>query len=75
MIRPCPPYGRHEASFRMPLAADDRDTVVDLHTIFTRSFDQGSFATKISYQRDPPIVLTDEKRRRLDEWLKQQKLR
>lgn len=61
--------------FRMPLAADDRDTVVDLHTIFTRSFDQGSFATKICYQRDPPISLTDEKRRWLDEWLKQQKLR
>ncbi|HLJ94124.1 MAG TPA: DUF4058 family protein [Gemmataceae bacterium] len=61
--------------FRLPLAADDRDTVVDLHTIFTRSFDQGNFAAKIGYQRDPPISLTEEKRRWLDEWLKQQKLR
>jgi hypothetical protein len=61
--------------FRLPLAADDRDTVVDLHTIFTRSFDQGNFAAKISYQRDPAITLTEEKLRWLDEWLKQQKLR
>ena len=61
--------------FRLPLASDDRDTVIDLYTIFTRSFDQGSFAAKINYQRDPPMPLTDEKRRWLDEWLKQHKLR
>ena len=61
--------------FRLPLAADDRDTVVDLHTIFTRSFDQGNFAAKINYRGDPRITMTDEKRRWLDEWLKQQKLR
>src|SRR5262249_20894227 len=61
--------------FRLPLAGDDRDTVVDLYTIFTRSFDHGSFAAKINYQRDPSIPLSDEKRRWLDELLKQQKLR
>src|SRR6266851_1049713 len=37
--------------FRLPLASDDRDTVVDLHTTFTRSYDQGGFANKIDYQR------------------------
>src|SRR5580704_8113775 len=58
--------------FRLPLASYDRDTVVDLYTIFTRSFDQGSFAAKINYQRDPAISLTEEKLRWLDEWLKQQ---
>src|SRR5437870_2400283 len=61
--------------FRLPLASDDRDTVVDLHTIFTRSFDQGNFAAKICYQRDPSLPLSDEKRRWLDDLLKQQKLR
>ena len=36
--------------FRLPLAADDRDTVLDLHTAFTRCYDQGGFAAKIDYQ-------------------------
>src|SRR5262249_53109024 len=29
--------------FRLPLAADDRDTVLDLHTVFTRAYEQGGF--------------------------------
>jgi hypothetical protein len=61
--------------FRLPLAHDDRDMVVDLHTTFTRSYDQGSFGGKIDYQRDPVTALTAEDRKWLDEFLKQQKLR
>jgi hypothetical protein len=61
--------------FRLPLANDDRDTVVDLHTAFLRSFDQGSFAHKIDYSKDPATPLKDEDRRWLNELLKQQKLR
>ena len=61
--------------FRLPLAGDDRDTVVDLHTAFLRSFDQGSFAAKIDYSKDPATPLKDEDRRWLGELLKQQKLR
>jgi hypothetical protein len=61
--------------FRLPLATDDRDTVVDLHTAFLRSFDQGNFAGKIDYSKDPPAPLKDEDRRWLAELLKQQKLR
>jgi hypothetical protein len=53
--------------FRLPLASDDRDTVVDLHTAFTRCYDQGGFASKIDYARDPSTALA--------ETLKQQKLR
>src|SRR5260370_16493237 len=34
---------------RLPLAGDDRDTIVDLHTTFTRRFDQGGFATNVNY--------------------------
>ena len=40
--------------FRMPLAANDRDTVLDLHAAVARAYDQGNFAAKIDYQREPP---------------------
>ncbi len=61
--------------FRLPLAADDRDTVLDLHTAFTRCYDQGGFAGKIDYRREPSTTLNAEDRHWLDELLKQQKLR
>jgi hypothetical protein len=61
--------------FRLPLASDDRDTVLDLHAAFSRCYDQGGFAAKIDYRRDPPTVLDDEDRRWLGELLKQQKMR
>lgn len=61
--------------FRMPLASDDRDTVLDLQAAFARSYDQGGFAASIDYQRDPGTVNNDEDRRWLSELLKQQKLR
>ncbi len=61
--------------FRLPLAADDRDTVLDLHTAFTRCYDQGGFAAKIDYRKDPSTPLNSEDRQWLQEVLKQQKLR
>ena len=61
--------------FRLPLAVDDRDTVLDLHTAFTRCYDQGGFAAKIDYKRDPSTPLPDDDRRWLNDVLKQQKLR
>jgi hypothetical protein len=61
--------------FRLPLAADDRDTVLDLHAAFTRCYDQGGFAAKIDYQRDPLTSMSDEDRQWLHDLLKQQKLR
>src|SRR5262245_13271043 len=61
--------------FRLPLASDDRDTVLDLHAAFARCYDQGDFASKIDYKRDPATSLSDEDRQWLDEALKQQKLR
>jgi hypothetical protein len=61
--------------FRLPLAADDRDTVLDLHAAFMRCYDQGDFASKIDYRRDPPTPLSDEDRKWVGEWLKQQKMR
>ena len=61
--------------FRLPLAADDRDTVLDLQSAFTRCFEQGGFAAKIDYQRDPAMSLEDEDRQWLHDLLKQHKLR
>jgi hypothetical protein len=61
--------------FRLPLAADDRDTVLDLYAAFCRAFDQGNFAGKIDYQRDPPTTLRDTDKPWLQNLLKEQKLR
>jgi hypothetical protein len=61
--------------FRLPLAADDRDTVVDLQAAFSRAFDQGSFAEKINYQKDPPTQLSDHNRKWLDSKMRSLKLR
>jgi hypothetical protein len=61
--------------FRLPLSADDRDTVLDLRTAFTRCYDQGGFAGKINYAHDPATPLSAEDRQWLADILRQQKLR
>ncbi|HVS40013.1 MAG TPA: DUF4058 family protein [Gemmataceae bacterium] len=61
--------------FRLALASDDRDLVCDLHTAFTRCYDQGGFASQIDYTRDPSTPLSEEDRRWLQEVLKQQRPR
>src|SRR5947209_557643 len=61
--------------FRLPLAADDRDTVLDLHAACARAYEQGNFAARIDYKNDPATVLKDEDRRWLHEELKSKKLR
>lgn len=61
--------------FRVPLASDDRDTVLDLQAAVGRAYDQGDFAKLIDYTRDPATQLSDENRRWLDEHLKEEKRR
>jgi len=61
--------------FRLPLAGDDRDTVVDLQTAFARCYDQGSFSDQIDYQTDPLSVSDPADRRWLADYLREQKLR
>jgi hypothetical protein len=61
--------------FRLPLAADDRDTVLDLQAAFARCYDQGGFAAMIDYKRPPAAPVSDEDRRWLEDLLTQQKLR
>jgi hypothetical protein len=65
----------HLPRFRLPLSGDDRDTVIDLHAVFTRAFDQGDFADQIDYHRDPTTIIDDDDRRWLDQLLRDHKLR
>lgn len=63
--------------FKLPLAVDDRDTLVDLQAAFTRAFDQGGFASQIDYKSPPPpdVPLSDAYKAWIDDLLKQSKLR
>ena len=61
--------------FRLPLASDDRDTVVDLQAVFTRCYDQADFASKIDYKRDPSASLSVEDQGWLEQLLTEQKMR
>ncbi|MBI2804610.1 MAG: DUF4058 family protein [Planctomycetes bacterium] len=61
--------------FRVPLASDDRDTVLDLQAAVARAYDQADFFKLIDYTADPATRLSDENRRWLDERLKDEKLR
>ena len=61
--------------FRLPLAADDRDSVLDLQTVFTRAYDQGNFGPQIDYQKDPAVRLSDDDLAWLAETLRHQRVR
>jgi hypothetical protein len=63
--------------FKVPLAADDRDALLDLQAAFTRAFDLGNFAAQLDYASPPPpdVPLTDAHRTWLDDHLKGLKLR
>jgi hypothetical protein len=61
--------------FKVPLAADDRDTVLDLQATFARCYDQGAFGTQVDYKRDPGLKMKDDDLRWLGEVLRLQKLR
>lgn len=61
--------------FKLPLALDDRDTVMDLQAAFTRSFDQGGFGAQLDYQSGPKSVAEDADRRWIDDMLVHLKLR
>ena len=50
--------------FKVPLAADDRDAVVDLQAAFNRAYDACAFGGRIDYARDPGLPWDDETRSR-----------
>jgi hypothetical protein len=47
---------RRLPKFKLPLAADDRDTVVDLQVAVGRAFDLGDFARHIDYTGPLPAT-------------------
>jgi Protein of unknown function (DUF4058)/Protein of unknown function (DUF2934) len=55
--------------FRLPLAADDRDTVLNLQAAFTRCFDVGGFAGHVDYRRELPDALDEDNRAWVEETL------
>jgi hypothetical protein len=63
--------------FKVPLAADDRDALLDLQAAFARAFDLGNFAAQLDYATAPPpdVPLTDAHRTWLDDHLRGLKLR
>lgn len=61
--------------FKLPLAMDDRDTVVDLQAAFARCYDQGGFAGQIDYQTEPAALKQADDRKWLNDLLTQLKVR
>ena len=63
--------------FKVPLAADDRDTQLDLQDAFARAYDLGNFGAQIDYAAapHPDVPISDVNATWLDQALKAQKLR
>lgn len=63
--------------FKLPLAPDDRDALLDLQGAFLRAYDLGNFASQIDYKAPPPpdVALADPQRAWIDDLLKQTKVR
>jgi hypothetical protein len=63
--------------FKVPLAPDDRDALLDLQAAFARAYDLGTFASQVDYKGSTPadVPLSDENRKWVDDHLKGQKMR
>lgn len=61
--------------FKLPLALDDRDTVVDLQAAFARCYDQGGFSAQIDYQSTPAVITDQDDRTWVNDLLLQMKVR
>jgi Protein of unknown function (DUF4058) len=61
--------------FKLPLALDDRDTVIDLQAAFARCYDQGGFSAQIDYQSTPALIANQDDRTWVNDLLVQMKVR
>lgn len=63
--------------FKLPLAVDDRDAMLDLQDVFRRAYDLGGFQKHLDYAQPlpPTVQLSDVNRTWVDLTLKQCKLR
>jgi hypothetical protein len=55
--------------FRLPLAPEDGDAVIDLPSIFTRCYVEGDYLGRLDYSQEPTVPLGEENSRWLDELL------
>ena len=44
---------------RVPLAHGEPDVVLDVQAVFDRCYDEGAYARRLNYQRDPPTPLSN----------------
>ncbi len=61
--------------FRLPRGPNEKDTVLDLQSDFTRCYAEGGFRDRIDYASEPNVLLREEDRRWLDAALTEQGLR
>ena len=63
--------------FKVPLATDDKDALLDLQQAFIRAYELGNFSAEIDYKSPPPpdVPLSDANATYLDLTLKTHKLR
>ncbi len=63
--------------FKVPLAADDRDALLDLQAAFSRAFDLGNFTAQVDYKgaTPPDVPLSGDHQKWLDDHLRGMKLR
>lgn len=63
--------------FKLPLAPDDRDALLDLQAAFARAYDLGGFGSLVDYKGPPPpdVPLTDAQQSWVNDLLKQMKMR
>jgi hypothetical protein len=68
---------RRLPKFKLPLAVDDKDTLLDLQAAFGRAYDLGGFVSLIDYKGQPPpdVPLSSVYKAWIEDLLKQQKLR
>lgn len=59
----------------VPLAGGDPDVVLDLQVIFDRCYDEGGYARRLDYRREPPIPLAGDDAQWADQLLRERGLR
>lgn len=57
--------------FKLPLAPEDRDALIDLQAVFTRGYDRAGFGDRIDYGRPPALPMSEQTRRRVGEVLRE----
>lgn len=62
--------GKRLPRFKVPLAPDDRDSVVDLQSAFVRTYDQADFASLVDYRKDPDVRFKAKDKDWVHDWLK-----